>query len=100
LAVSVEVVGTGNRRNSTDEVNLPRLMAPIKFQDHGMILVEISFGAAEPGLQRRYNGSIQPLVGMEHDRQHPLRIGTVENRFVYRGLALAGKDLADISEPR
>src|SRR5262245_55628766 len=65
-----------------------------------MILIEIGFGAAEPGLQRRHDCSIQPFVRMQYDRQHPFRIGAVENRLVHCGFSLARKDLADISEPR
>src|SRR5262245_51161171 len=65
-----------------------------------MILIEIGFGAAEPGLQRRHDCSIQPFVGMQYNRQHPFRVGAVENRLVHRWFPLARKDLADVSEPR
>ena len=100
MAVAVEIIGTGNRSNRPDEVNLPRLMAPVKFQDHGMILIEIGFRAAEPGVERRHHGSVEPFVGMKHDGQHAIRVGAVENRLVHRGLSLARKNLADVGDPR
>ena len=75
-------------------------MAAVEVENDRMVLIEISLRAAEPGMERWHNGAVEPLVRMEHDRQHAVRVGAVENRFVHRRFALARKNLPDVGDAR
>ncbi len=76
------------------------MMAAVEIENDRMILIVICFGAAEPRMKRGHDGAVEPLIGVEHDRQHAVGVGTVENRFVHRRFALARKYLPDVSDPR
>ena len=54
-----------------------------------MILIKISLRAAEPRMQRRHDGAVEPFIGVKHDRQHAIGVGAVKNRLVDLRFALA-----------
>ena len=99
VAVPVGVVRPGDARHRADEVQLAGVVPPVKLGDDGMVLVEVGLRSPHGRVIRGHHRAVQPLVGVQHHRQHPGGVVPVEHRLVQLRLPLAGKDLSHVSHP-
>src|SRR5512145_3150074 len=98
VTLTVKMVGPRDRRHGPNKIKLPRLVAPVKIQDDGVVLIIESVGIANPGLERRNDRAVEPFIGMQNHGQHSICVGAIENRFIYLRFALARKNLAHVSD--
>jgi len=99
VALTIGIIRRRDRRDGTGKVHFARLMAPVKLHDHRMILIEISFRAAQRCMVRWHQCTIQPFVGVKYSRQHPVSVSAVKNRLILDRFSLTRKYLAHVSDP-